>query len=476
MQPSITVCIPGSGFSGKWLAAWNGLYSRLLKDYDYRVTVVQGEGNNIYDVRGDCIRKLAEVAADHPPEHVLWIDSDNIVSYEGFVQLHYALTQVPEASAVGGWYLFTAPDSEQPMVAAGSGDERPSVANIKAAIDAGAHLMEVEYIGFGFLLMKFRLLEELGLRAFTPILRDDGDCETDDVSFCLRATRLNHKFFLHAGVHAPHLKLLPIPVSMRTQGQELRKAEAPKPNIERDNLRGIQRIEGSEWWTPANDESLPTLLAEQRESIYAYGNFGVRLGDVVIDCGANIGVFAKQTAAIAALVVAIEADPVTAAALGRNLEPEKDSGKAVVVPLALWDVDGVMLPFSRQERFWSANSAVILRGEGETEVKAITIDSLVKELRDRPDVRLNRIDFIKMDIEGAEKRALEGACETISQFHPRLAIACEHFVDDEIEITRFISKWPNYRAERRGDVLFFEPIQLEKERNEHATPIEQFAS
>ena len=39
-------------------------------------------------------------------------------------------------------------------------------------------------------------------------------------------------------------------------------------------------------------------------------------------------------------------------------------------------------------------------------------------------------DFIKMDIEGAERVALAGATQTLRRFRPRLAISVYHRVDD----------------------------------------------
>ena len=42
------------------------------------------------------------------------------------------------------------------------------------------------------------------------------------------------------------------------------------------------------------------------------------------------------------------------------------------------------------------------------------------------DLQLSRLDFIKMDIEGAEIQALEGALPALKRFHPKLAITTYH--------------------------------------------------
>lgn len=63
----------------------------------------------------------------------------------------------------------------------------------------------------------------------------------------------------------------------------------------------------------------------------------------------------------------------------------------------------------------------------------ITIDDFVK------DNDIDKIDFIKMDIEGAEPLALKGAIETIRKFRPKLAIAIYHSMEDFVNIPLWIA-------------------------------------
>jgi FkbM family methyltransferase len=67
-----------------------------------------------------------------------------------------------------------------------------------------------------------------------------------------------------------------------------------------------------------------------------------------------------------------------------------------------------------------------------TQVETLTIDDLVSK------EKLKRVDFIKMDIEGAELEALRGAESTIRQFHPKLAISLYHKLNDFWEIPQYI--------------------------------------
>jgi len=67
-------------------------------------------------------------------------------------------------------------------------------------------------------------------------------------------------------------------------------------------------------------------------------------------------------------------------------------------------------------------------------VKTISIDDYIEENS------LNKLDFIKLDIEGAELQALKGATNTIKEFKPKLAIALYHDVKDFYEIPKFLDE------------------------------------
>jgi hypothetical protein len=104
-----------------------------------------------------------------------------------------------------------------------------------------------------------------------------------------------------------------------------------------------------------------------------------------------------------------------------------------------------------------------LERQGTVDVQKIpltTIDHLVKELN------LDRVDYIKMDIEGSEPRALEGAQETLKKFKPRISVTTYHEPDHPKLIPEIIKKArPDYTIECgpcseagnaiRPDVLYF---------------------
>lgn len=199
---------------------------------------------------------------------------------------------------------------------------------------------------------------------------------------------------------------------------------------ERDGLELWDTPKGPYWIPRGNRYVLPFNLAEMEAHIYGSGEHFVRAGDVVLDCGASDGDFSRQAlSAGAKLVVAIELSPASVECLRRNLATEIAAGRAIVYPKGVWDKDDT-LPLNVDDQNFGANSVVFHAPGAHAAVQAqlTTIDQIVKELA------LSRVDFIKMDVEGAEVNALHGAHETIRRFRPRLAIATEHKADDETAI------------------------------------------
>jgi FkbM family methyltransferase len=187
------------------------------------------------------------------------------------------------------------------------------------------------------------------------------------------------------------------------------------------------------WWMPQGDQILPFLLAEQESRIYGTGDRGVHPGDLVLDCGANVGTFVKTALESGAeMVVAIEPAPQTLECLRRNLAPEIAAHRVIIYPKGVWDKDD-FLTLSVDEHNVGSNSLVIDTQRAKSvRVPLTTIDKLVAELK------LGRVDFIKMDIEGAEKNALAGGRETIQHFHPRMSISSEHLPDDVQKIPEVV--------------------------------------
>ena len=197
-------------------------------------------------------------------------------------------------------------------------------------------------------------------------------------------------------------------------------------------------------WTPPAAEPyfIAMLMGEIHGAVYDLSllkNAGA--GAVFIDAGANIGVFSRFALAQGAgRVVSFEPSPATAECLRRNLAKEIASGQATVLEQGLWD-STTRLSFNTSNRENPGGHSIQEQGGGDVSVPVVSIDELW------PSLGLDRLDFIKMDIEGSEVRALRGARETISRFRPQLCIATEHTDDlfaNATEVIKAVSAFGNY--------------------------------
>lgn len=77
-------------------------------------------------------------------------------------------------------------------------------------------------------------------------------------------------------------------------------------------------------------------------------------------------------------------------------------------------------------RFSTGGSASVISQDGDVEIHVDKLDDLVDDA----------VTYIKMDIEGAEGLAIDGAKNTILKNHPRLAICVYHKADDVWQIPK----------------------------------------
>jgi FkbM family methyltransferase len=124
----------------------------------------------------------------------------------------------------------------------------------------------------------------------------------------------------------------------------------------------------------------------------------------ILDCGANVGaasLFYKREYP-GARITAYEADPSLCAMTTRNLE-RNGAGDVEVVHAALWTSNG-QVTFRAE----GSDSGMIDGLAGVVDAKGVTVPSL----RMRDILERDRIDLLKLDIEGAECAVLED-CEPV---------------------------------------------------------------
>jgi FkbM family methyltransferase len=198
------------------------------------------------------------------------------------------------------------------------------------------------------------------------------------------------------------------------------------------------------------------LEKDMPEGPYGYTDGGfdvsVKKGDVVIDAGAYIGDFSAYAAAKGAVCYAFEPTDTTFQLLRKTAE--LNGGKVIPVRKGLGSIEGDVELFIDNDNASGNTVNAKRRREGNRKknvstVKITTLDTFVREQG------LTKVDFIKADIEGAERDMLAGARNTLRDFAPKLAICTYHLPDDPQVLERLIlDANPKYKVRQGPKKLY----------------------
>lgn len=167
-----------------------------------------------------------------------------------------------------------------------------------------------------------------------------------------------------------------------------------------------------------------------------YEEFGVYIDsdDIVLDIGANMGIFSAYAASKGAKVYAFEPVPDALQILRQTIDINLRFKERInIVEEACMDSSKTM-QINVDDESVGANS-LILGTDNQAkriEVDCVSLDDWVR------DNGVEKIDFIKADIEGAERYMLKGAKEILKEFKPKLAICTYHCPDDRAVISNII--------------------------------------
>lgn len=173
------------------------------------------------------------------------------------------------------------------------------------------------------------------------------------------------------------------------------------------------------------DLILPTIFNDYttiEEGPYEFDHVVINKDDVVFDCGANIGSFSALALAKGCELHAFEPIYETFLSLKHNLRHYVKS-KQYLNNVGLSNRKG-SIDFYINENNGASGYVNSFDSKETMKCNITTIDEYVKENC------VQKVDFIKSDIEGAERDMLIGAVNTIRKFKPKLSICTYHSTDD----------------------------------------------
>lgn len=166
----------------------------------------------------------------------------------------------------------------------------------------------------------------------------------------------------------------------------------------------------------------------------------IKNDSIIIDAGANVGVFSVFAGSLAnnGQVFAFEPVLKTYQTLAKNI---KERRNIIAIHSALGSKFGttdIIIHDKLSGWNYLADSEKNLTTKPSNSFKreltaVTTIDKFV-ESRNLP-----RVDFIKIDTEGYEKQIIEGAAETIKKFKPVLVLSAYHLKDDKNTIPALVT-------------------------------------
>jgi FkbM family methyltransferase len=233
------------------------------------------------------------------------------------------------------------------------------------------------------------------------------------------------------------------------------------PDISNDNEQIITLISAFEdtftvpyFFDDNHDRSVVEYVDQyMMEGPYSYsdGKFDVTVkkDDTVIDAGAWIGDFSAYAASKGATVYAFEPVKNIFELLCKTEQLNCDGqGKIIPVQKGLGDMDGdIEISIDRENS--GSNSIIMSVGSTTEKITITTLDRFVEENKPL------RIDFIKADIEGAERDMLRGASNVLKTFAPKLAICTYHLPDDPEVLEAIIREAnPDYKVVHLRHKLF----------------------
>lgn len=169
--------------------------------------------------------------------------------------------------------------------------------------------------------------------------------------------------------------------------------------------------------------------------------FNVEKDDIVIDIGAYVGSFCISSSNLAKTIIAIEPNPDAFQCLKLNL---KNNNNVILINKGVWN-ESKKMEFYVDRKYPIANSLVIPPDScNKIEIEVDSLDNIISSYN------FEVINFIKMNIEGAEIEALRGMKDTLLKTE-KITMDAHHIRDGNWTIPKVVEILKEFNFEIQID-------------------------
>lgn len=179
----------------------------------------------------------------------------------------------------------------------------------------------------------------------------------------------------------------------------------------------VMNEQGYKFWVRVNKNWDFDIVSSERHEPKSIAAFNPTQGDVVIDVGANIGkysIYAGHLVGKEGKIISIEPSLEPSELLKKSIKENHLQDVVTLIHVAISNKNG------KQKLYFSdtkpINSLLYQLSQNYVEVQTLTLDSLVEKLK------LKKVDWMKVDVEGVEYEVLEGAKNTLKNNNVNLII------------------------------------------------------
>jgi FkbM family methyltransferase len=164
------------------------------------------------------------------------------------------------------------------------------------------------------------------------------------------------------------------------------------------------------------DYSFDTFAKEEHDFRNKYWN--IKENDIVFDIGASYGSFSLTACAMGAVVYCFEPEKTVYLDLIENISINNWSSKCFPMNIGMYD-EKISVDMKTYAPHWPT---WCISGDYSMD----TLDNIAEQ------TIVDKIDWIKIDVEGCEDKVLKGGQKSINKFRPKMIIECHNFLDAEL--------------------------------------------